>query len=533
MRKIKCCIYIVSTLLFVVSCAKRGSITGGDKDILAPKIVSSNPKNFSTNFNKKTIKITFDEYVKIKDLQKNLIVSPFMENQITVLPQGSASKQITIKINDTLKANTTYSFNFGQSIIDNNEGNAFPQFKYVFSTGAELDSLTVEGTIKDSYEREADTYVNVMLYEVDEKFNDSIVYKQTPRYITNTLDSLKTFKIENVRAGKYKLIALKEKTPNYKFDPNKDKIGFYNQTIIVPDKSIFELELFKETARFNAKKPTQASGNKVYVGYEGNPENIKISAKHNNNPIQTRVTKFPEKDSLQVWIAPIKNDSILLNIEKENFKKDFVVKLKNQKQDTLSLRTKQKGVLNFNENFTINTSTPLDKFDFSKMNLTKQDSSKVAFKTNYDEFYQKLEVLFEKEPNQKYTFEMLPNAVEDYLGHANDSIKFSFSTKNHTDYGNLKVNLKNVKSFPIIVELTDKKGNILESKYSTDNPVVEFLLIEPKQYSLRVIYDQNSNKQRDTGSYLENRQAEEVIHFPTEIDVRANWDVNQEVDLEK
>ncbi|GAA4760043.1 MULTISPECIES: Ig-like domain-containing protein [Flavobacterium] len=533
MKKINIQFFLFLTFVLIVSCAKRGTITGGEKDITPPKIISSNPKNLSTQFNTKTIKINFDEFIKVKDLQKNLIVSPPMKNQITVLPQGTASKQLVIKINDTLKANTTYSFNFGQSIVDNNEGNAYPQLKYVFSTGPDLDSLFVEGTIKDSYEKETDNYVNVMLFEVDENFKDSIIYKQNPRYITNTLDSLKTFKIENVKAGNYKLIALKEKTTNYKFDPNSDKIGFYNQTITVPDKSIFELELFKEDAAFKAKKPYQASGNRGVLGYEGKNKNIKLTAIHKGNPLPIKVTKFPERDSLQIWFPVIKNDSISLQLQNKEVKKDFVLKLKNQKQDTLSITAKQRGGLNFNETFTLKTSTPLEKFDFSKMSLTKKDSSKVDFKTNYDEFNHNLEILFTKDENERYTFKMLPNAIEDYLGQKNDSLNFTFTTKNYSDYGNLKLNFKNVKSFPIVIELTDSKGKILASQYSENNPVVEFLLLEPQRYSLRIIYDENKNKERDTGSYLEKRQPEEVVHYPTEIDVRANWDVNQDVDLGK
>ncbi|MGH2665459.1 Ig-like domain-containing protein [Flavobacterium sp.] len=532
MRKIETYGFVFCLLLLAVGCAKRGTITGGDKDIAPPKIMSSSPKNFSTNFDKNTIKITFDEYIKIKDLQKNLIVSPPMKKPITVLPQGTASKTLTIKINDTLQPNTTYSFNFGQSIIDNNEGNVLKQLKYVFSTGAFVDSLSIEGTIKDSYEKEAEPFVNVMLYEVDSNFNDSIIYKQTPRYITNTLDSLKTFKIENVKAGQYRLIALKEKSDNYKFDPKRDKIGFYNQTITVPDKAIFELELFKEDPKFDSKKPTQASGNRIIAGYEGDAKDIKIEATHRNNPIKTIVTKYAGKDSVQVWFKSIKNDSLQLTVQKEKYKKAFNVKIGNQKQDTLRLSAKQTGVLKLDENFAIITATPLEKFDLSKMNLIKKDSSKVAFKTNYDEFNQNLEILFTKDPDEKYTFSLLPNAIEDYLGQKNDSLSFSFSIKNAAEYGNLKLNLQNVKSYPIIVELTDVKGKVLKSAYS-DVSTVEFSLLEPQKYSMRIIYDENKNKKRDSGNYLEKRQPEEVIHYPSEIDVRANWDVNQDVDLSR
>jgi uncharacterized protein (DUF2141 family) len=533
MRKHNILLLFLSVVLLLASCAKRGSITGGDKDVTAPKILSSTPKNGSTNFDKKEIKITFNEFIKVKDLQKNLIVSPPMKTPITVLPQGGVSKYLTIKINDTLKANTTYSFNFGQSIVDNNEGNVLQQFKYVFATGAELDSLTVEGTIKDSYEKEIPNFVNVMLYEVDDKYNDSIVYKEVPRYITNTLDSTKTFKIENVKAGKYKLVALKETTTNYKFDSKKDRIGFYDQTITVPDKAIFELELFKEVPKFVAKKPTQASGNRVLIGYEGNAKNIKISPKYKEASLAHKITKFADKDSLQLWFKPIKNDSIQVNVANENYSKDFVVKLKNQRQDTLKLTSKNTA-LDFKETLKIATSVPLEKWDMAKMNLIKKDSSKVAFTAQYDEFNQNLEILFDKEENEKYTFVLQPQAVEDYLGQKNDSlVRFTASTKNKTDYGNLKLVLQNPKSFPLIVELTDAKGKVLYTEYAEKNPTIEFLLLEPKKYAIRVIYDTNNNKEHDTGSYLEKRQPEEVFHFPNEIDVRANWDVEQAVDLGK
>ena len=100
----------------MASCAKRGSITGGDKDTIAPVLKASFPKNFSTNFNGKEIKLVFDEYVKLKNINKQLIISPPMKTQPEILPQ-TASKIVTIKIKDTLQPNTTYSFNFGQSIV--------------------------------------------------------------------------------------------------------------------------------------------------------------------------------------------------------------------------------------------------------------------------------------------------------------------------------------------------------------------------------------------------------------------------------
>lgn len=526
-------LFLVLILISLFSCAKRGTITGGDKDITPPKMIGSTPKNLSTNFDKNIIKINFDEYVKIKDLEKNLIISPPMKTNPTITPQGAAAKYIQIKINDTLQPNTTYSFNFGQSIADNNEGNAYKNFRYVVSTGKTIDSLSLEGSIKDSYEKEIPHFVNVMLYEVDDKFNDSIIYKKTPRYITNTLDSLKTFKIENIKAGKYKLVALKEKNNNYKFDPKSDKIGYYNQTITIPDQSLYELELFKEELPLKFKKATQVSGNRALIPFVGDSKNTQVIAKHNGQEIKTKLTKLASKDSLQLWFQPIKNDSIELEIKNGAITEKQILKLRNQRNDTLKLNFTKDKILNLKDNYFVEASTPIEKIDISKMKLIKKDSTKVDFTTNYDELNQKLEFLFKKEAEEKYSLQILPGAIEDYLGKKNDSLKTSFSTKAISEYGNLKLNLQNVKTFPIIAELTDEKGNTLASEYSEKYSTIEFLLLEPKKYSLRIIYDTNKNKKRDTGIYLKNIQPEEVIHFPTEIDVRENWDVNQDFDLKQ
>lgn len=185
-------LYFIAALS-LVGCAKRGSITGGLKDTIAPVLRFSTPENYSTNFKSNEIRITFDEYVKIKDVNKQLIISPPMEVAPLISP-SNASKFINIKIKDTLKPNTTYSFNFGNSIQDNNESNVLQQFKYIFSTGTYIDSLELKGSIKDAYAKEVVNFVSVMLYEVNDKFNDSIIFNEKPRYITNTLDSLKTLK---------------------------------------------------------------------------------------------------------------------------------------------------------------------------------------------------------------------------------------------------------------------------------------------------------------------------------------------------
>jgi hypothetical protein len=519
----------------MLSCAKRGSITGGLKDTLAPVLRYSSPKNMSTNFTGNEIILGFDEYVKLKNLNKQLIISPPMKHEPVILPT-IASKDFTIKIKDTLLPNTTYSFNFGQSIADNNEGNAINQFKYIFSTGSYIDSLSINGIVRDAYEKNVDNFVSVMLYEVNDTFKDSLIYKQSPRYITNTLDSLRTFKLENLKAGKYLLVALKDKGGNNRYNPKDDKIGFLKHYITVPNDTVFELELFKETLPLKAFKPIQASGNRVYLPYEGK-QNFKTSKpkivlKNNNEILETIVTAFPKKDSLQVWYKPIKVDSLSMEISKDKYDKKFTFKVKDQKKDTLNITALQSGTLNFRERFTLESSTPLVKFDKSKIRLVNKDSVAVDYTTEYDEFEQKLYVDFKKEPVEKYNVTFFPGALTDFYEKSNDTLIYKLSTKEYSDYGNLVLNLQNVKRFPIIVEVTNKKGDVVyATDYSEGKTKIEFNLMVPEKFTIRIIYDDNKNKMYDSGDFLNKKYAEEVFYFQTDVDVRTNWDVDQAIDL--
>ncbi len=528
-KKLYRCIFILLVIV-MAGCAKRGTITGGPKDSIAPVLMSSLPKNFSTNFEGKTIRLNFDEYVKLKDVNKQLIVSPPMNITPEVGPTN-ASRYITIKIKDTLQPNTTYSFNFGQSIQDNNEGIPLSQFKYVFSTGTYIDSLSIEGKIKDARELATDNFVNVMLYEINDKYNDSVIYKDKPRYITNTLDSTTTFKIENIKAGNYLLVALKDKSNNFKFDPKSDKIGFHATPITIPTTEKYELKLFSEVPKFNALKPVQAASGRFTMGYDGNPMDIKTEMKNGNETIPTLVTRFPDKDSVNIWFKPIKADSVNISVSKDDFLKDFTVKLKNQKRDSLTFSPTKSGKLGFRQTFGLKPSVPLVRFDQSKMTLINKDSVAVPFTTKYNEFEQRLDFDFKKEPSEKYVVRMYPGAMIDFFERENDTLTYKLSTGSLTEYGNLTLTLKNVRQFPIIVELTDSKGKILATEYSENSPTIVFDALEPNKFSLRVIYDENKNGQWDPGSFLEKRQAEDIIYYPGEFDVRSNWDVVQDFDL--
>jgi hypothetical protein len=430
------------------SCAKRGTINGGTKDTIAPVLEMSFPPNFSTGFKGHEFKLVFDEYVKLKNINKQLIVSPPLKYQPEILPQ-SASRTITVRIKDTLSPNTTYSFNFGQSIEDNNEGNPYRQLKYVFSTGDYLDSLKLRGTVKDAFDRNVEQFVSIMLYEANETYTDSVIYKQNPRYIGNTLDSLKVWEISNLKPGKYLLVAIKDRNGNFKFDPKTDKIGFYKQFVTVPNDTLYQLELFQEKLPFKALKPTLASGNRLYMGYQGEPKQVTAELHNGADILPTIITKVPQKDSVNIWYKPVKADSLRVSVKNGAYPEDFTVKIKEAKRDTLSFSTKQSGTLPLRDVFALTASKPLTGIRQDLIALRKKDSSQVDFTAEYDAFEQTLKVDFKKEPEQKYRLTFLPGALTDYTGKANDTLHYDFSTKAANEYGNLHVSLQNVRRYPV------------------------------------------------------------------------------------
>jgi hypothetical protein len=529
-------------VLALVSCAKRGSISGGLKDTLAPVLKLCIPKNYTTNFNTKTVQFTFDEYVKLKNVNKQLIISPPLKYQPEITP-STASKTITLKIKDTLAPNTTYSFNFGESIQDNNEGNPLRQFQFLCSTGSYIDSLSIKGTIADAHDKKTDHFVSVMLYEANEKYTDSIIFKENPRYVTNTLDSATTFELAHLKAGKYLLVAVKDENSNYRFNPKEDKIGFHQQFITVPNDTVFDLKLFKEVPVNKTIKTTQASANRLLLGYEGEPSQLKVSLAKAGENYPVLLTKFPKKDSVQIWHKPIKwpsktkedkakIDSVAVVVTNGKDRQNFVVKLKGLKVDSLSVKPVFSGVLPLKNEFELETTTPIVKWDESKISIKRKDSSLVAFTVVNDNWNQKLHLAFAKEALEKYKIQLLPGALTDFMEQTNDTLVYKIETKNSSEYGNLVLNFNNPKRFPLMVELLDKSGEVLEQAVMERQQPMPFTLIKPEKYILRVTYDDNQNKMWDAGNFLAKRQSEEVYYFPKEIDVRANWDVEQTVNLQ-
>ena len=527
MRYLSTSILLLFFLAVFHSCARRGSPTGGPKDSIPPVLVKSIPQQETVNFKENKIKIYFDEYVKFKDLKKKLVISPPQKNEPEITPLGTASKFITIKILDTLEANTTYSFNFGNSIVDNNEENPLGNFKYVFSTGTYIDSLNVTGNVYDPTTNEMVKNIDVMLYEYNESYTDSVIYKQKPRYLANTLDST-VFDITNIRGGKYLLIALKDANNNKIFEPKIDKIGFIEDTLFLPTELRYDFPIFKEIPQLKVYPPKETSKGHLIFGFEGDASNLNIELLTPTPQNFTKeITYETDKDTLNYWYKPFEADSLNFKVSKNDFSQEFTVKLRSSKIDTLKVQKSTSSVLHLIDTFYVETNTPIVNFNKSYIKIIDKDSLPVEFNTNLSASKNKLYINFDKKEDNQYSFEILPNTLTDIFEKTNDSLNFKLTTKTIEDYGNIFIDISSSINTSFIVQLLNDKNKILRSSLIEKPQTVAFKSLNPGNYFIRVILDENNNGKWDTGNFLKRIQPEKIRYFNKLIELRANWDYNE------
>ena len=526
-------IYFLISFVLVSSfqCARRSLPTGGFKDTLPPNVVNTSPKMNTVFFDKEKITITFDEYIKLVDLNKQLIISPPLEpNQYKVKPQGTVSKKIQIELLDSLLENTTYTFNFGESIIDNNEGNLLPFFNYAISTGAIIDSLEIKGKITYSYERITDSYTSVYLYPIDSTYSDSTIFLKKPFYATSTLDST-AYNFRNLRPDKYQIVAIKDISGNYIFDQSVDKIGFIEEPITLPGDSIINFRIFKEEPNLYWSRPFFINKNKIGFGYFGKPEPsaIKVQSKVPRN-FRYIINKDRKTDTLNFWFRGSMIDSIKFGIKEKDTTKTYTIQIKDIKPDSLVISSITKNSIELIDSFKIKSSLPIVKVNMDLINIVGLDSLEVQFEAFLDKNYDELALTFDALPNDNYKIEFLPDAMVDFWGQTHDTLRYSVKTRPISDYGNLYLQILREDKSPFILELVDLKGKVLR-RYDkiNDSDYYEFKYLLPGKYLFRYIRDKNGNKKWDTGNYLKKIQPEIVYYSTDTIDLRANWDINQQL----
>jgi hypothetical protein len=558
---------VLAVTLF--SCAQVLVPNGGDKDTTPPKVAKYMPDSAAVNFRAKEINIAFNEYIQLKDVNNQLLISPLMDEMPEV--KLVKNKIINISFKKPLKENTTYTLNFGNSIADYNEGNVLEGFRYIFSTGNFIDSLSVSGKVDYAFDHKTEKGVLVMLHEDQ---SDSAPYKLAPSYFTKTRAD-GSFTITNLKEGTYKIFALKDENKNYRYDAESEFIGFTDSLVEAGTKRQISLLLFKEVPKklklLNSKAVEYGH---ISLVFNKPAEDLKIKVL-NVGKIPTKIVEFSRnKDTVDYWFEGITADSLKLQLS-ENDKSFDTVEVRLITKEQMERTSKgTKSQLSFVSNIVESQKFDLNQSVFFRFNHPIKGLKPFG----YDSVYRSKKDTMEQEhhqiylldhdrsrtlnlssryftyllvknlntgnhdsiviprpyywlENHTYSYTFLPGYFTDIFGNTNDTIKLIVKAQEEKYYGTLKLKL-NVPPGNYILQLLDSKENVVKEDWITNTGMIDYSFLKPGAFKLKLIYDgvtntkwSLGNRKWDPGNYLEKKQPEKVLYYDQPITIRSNWDL--------
>jgi len=545
--------------LFAVACATIVSPTGGPKDVTPPKIVSSEPSNFSTNFKGNKLILTFDEYIALKTPEKYMLISPPMSKVPDIKLKG---RSVVIKLDDSLRSNTTYNFYFGDAIVDITEGNPNKNFNFAFSTGPEIDSLSLSGIVSDAFTRKPVKDALVMLYD---DFADSIPKKQIPTYVSRTSES-GSFILNSLASGKYRAVALVDKNSDYMYNLPNELIGFSSDSVapyfgaVDPaDTSIIlvetdrrrmiDIDLFPEPdSTQRILKSVIAAKNKLSLAFRYPIVAPGFRALNMPDSLPWALTEWNRtNDTLNAWLLN-KPDTLKLEVstmgnvfDTVNIATALKAVGKTRGAETSTDRLKyttsvNNRLLGYNKPLILTFANPVKDYDPTGLQLTirtKTDTSSLVPVAKFaDSIHRHLLVSHKWNATDNYDLYIPKGTFTDIYSDTCDSTHVVFQVKPQEEYGSFAVTISRSKQdHPVIIQLLTEKGLVVDQQIITNGKRVDFGILPPAKYGLKAIMDVNGNGRWDTGEFLKKIQPEKVLIHPKIFDVKSNWELEENWEL--
>ncbi len=564
-------------------CANPVAPTGGPADVTPPQVVSSEPPNNAIHFDKKNISITFNEFVELKQPNQQVIISPPLKENPEYKIHG---KTLVISLQEELKPNTTYSIFFGDAIVDLTAGNPLTNYLYAFSTGDHIDTLAIGGEVLDAFTLQPQEDVFVMLYEPynDTVPQDSLPMLVRPLYVSKT-NASGVFQLRYLREEPYKIFALRDVNGNYLFDQPNEDIAFLDSlvmpeqysppktdSLLLPDTTAAADSVRADTLRHDSLTVAEAYKHYYHLMMFRQIDSTQrlVSEEDFYPPRFLLVYKFPaedphftvinenpgedwkveelnrRRDSLMVWVKNMQLDSLQIQVldgdsildttlltfarHKKEEPKRRRGKNEEMQPERISFTTNSKGrVMDLGRDFRLTFDNPLRSYDFSNVFFVAgTDTMNGAPFRATDSISRHFVLDYPLKEETTYEFIIPDSTLYDIYGFTNDSLRMIIRTKKPSDYGNFIVNVQLESGwYPYIIQLLDNKENVLRHHYVTVSGKVSFEFLEPGTYKLKAIQDFWQNRRWDTGEYLKKRQPENVFYFPAEVQVRANWDIEE------
>ena len=577
MNYIKLLLGIFITLL-VVSCANRAAgPTGGLKDTIPPVVLRSIPLDGVVNYKKKEIQVYFNENITVDKVTENVVISPPQKTQPIVKGNG---KLLSVNLQDELLDSTTYTILFGNTIVDLNEKNPLKNFSFSFATGPEIDTLQVAGKLINAENLEP---LPGVLVGIHSNLSDSAIASHQFDRIAKT-DEEGLFNIRNIKAGKYKLYALKDLSRDFIYQPGEE-VAFHD-SIIVPEvivKQVIDtlwtdsvtidtirysrqltyqpddltLKLFKETKKRQYLVKSERQSSKYFSLIFNAPQDSlpKLTPLNFDSKVNLLVQANQNNDSLLYWIPDstvYKLDT--LKVEVHYLKTDSLYQLVPY-TDTLNLVDRKQKIApkskvpasniavlpplsfktNLNNSFDLykdvhfDFEEPLDTIIFESLKLFhKVDTvfNQIDYKWMMNDSIRRTFALrYPWKPEESYELQVDSAAFHSIYGKVNAAQKTAFKIKSLDEYSAVKIILDNFDSLAVI-QILDAKELVVKSATATKKGT-RFEYLKPGDYFVRLFIDENSNGVWDPGDLVRRKQPEKVYYFHKKLTLRANWELEE------
>lgn len=579
-------ISILIILIVVYSCASIGRPDGGAYDETPPRFLGSRPTIGELNYNKNKLTLDFDEYIKLEKASEKITISPPQVQQPEIKASG---KKVQINLLDSLKPNTTYTVDFSDAIVDNNEGNPLGNFTFTFSTGEVIDSMEVSGTVLDASNLEP---IKGMMVGLHNNLEDS-AFTTLPFERVGRTDSRGRFKIKGIAPGTYRIYGLQDADQNFTFNQKSEMIAFndslvipssegrmhldtiwrdsltidtvieHNYTHYLPDDLI--LRAFKETLssqylvkseRLDPQKFTFYFANKadtlpLLTGLNFDEKDAFIIEKNQRNDTISYWIKdslLYQQDTLKMSIKYLYTDTlnqlvpridtlrlVAKNTPKPKTESKKTKKSKSDKEEKestvfLSVNTKAPSTMQVYDYISFSFPEPMQSIDTSAIHLSlKVDTlwQEVPFTFVQDSMnLRQYNLLYEWDFQQEFKLSVDSASMYGIYGLHNDKIDQSFKIRAEEEYSNIFFNVIGADKYAF-VELLDTQDKVVR-RVKVKNDHADFYFLNPGKYSARLINDRNNNGVWDTGLYEGKIQPEEVFYYPQILEPKANWELNQD-----
>ncbi len=513
-------------------CATPRAPEGGPRDRMPPRLVpEESTPNFQTHFEKQRIELTFDEWIQLRNAFKQVVVSPPLQKPPDISLRGRTVR-FDFDDEEELRAEATYTINFGDAVKDLNEGNPAVDLRFVFSTGDYIDSLSVGGKVIDAFTDEPLPDVLVMLYD---DLSDTVVRRERPFYFAAT-NKQGVFEINNVRSDTFKLFALTDVNLNYLFDLDTEKIGFLeDDNISVTDTTPGKLgiRLFEEVPVSRMMQEETDQYGLVKLVFNRPPFDVQWDYDDLGQTIYSKT----DGDTLNIWYDLEQDSSWNIYLRKDTLvfdtleikalpKSDFIasapliLKKKRSADAVLTIHPLQAVALSFNH--------PIAGVNAGHIRLL-EDSLMVPVEPTLQldtADRRTLMVSYSWKEGMSYQLELDSGAVVDMYGLTNDSLRQQYLSEQIRNYGDLTIQIDSLNAqvnYILQLTLNDK---IAKEIYLSERKSYRqsFKTMRPGSYLVTIIEDRNGNRRWDPGDYDERRQAERLFRKRLE-ELRANWEV--------